>query len=186
VKRIIITESQFKRLLNEESNFGRIPKKINSFVTNAFKYVKTNNLNDHDAMMFFMKDLHLTEHEANILYHNYKNIDEEFMVLDSESLLGRPMEWIGKYKYKTEVPATIYGRAYVPATVDILATSKEDAKEKIKNSVDTSDFVEDDDYEPCDGWTDFDSPEIVYDMVDDMLYDLDIDDINDNDIDLMV
>jgi hypothetical protein len=130
--KIVITESQYRRLITEDNksfldgmvNFPNIKNVIDPFIAKIFvtlkndeslipnlSYLSTNISNGtfKKIVREIMTLTDFTEGECVVLTHNYSSVYWDDIVMASEtgdwkSLIGKPLEFYGKFNY----PATVY------------------------------------------------------------------------------
>jgi len=126
--KIRLTEGQYKRLLSEDNksfldgevNFRNIGNKVDKFVVNCFEYLYRLNipfpkyssgalyLHVGQQSEWFMKEFGLTQPESTILAYNYIKFSKEVKDGDFKKVLGKPLEYYGKFTYNNNYPVTGY------------------------------------------------------------------------------
>jgi len=163
--KIKLTESQYNRLLTEDSDdWGRLTDKVTPFIVKLFKLIQNKSIN-----------------EALIVAYTYEQFYKE-NITNWDNLIGEPLQYKAIYSYTGDVPMTadMWARGYGPATVYTMAGSKEEALEQSIDSgafvVDENSIVEDD----IDWDTDIENIDVQHDMLSDTLHDASTDDTGGN------
>lgn len=180
--KIRLTETQYKRLLTENKDFGRLDSTIQEYMVKIFKVLwerMGDGKTETEMLKFIMDYFGLSDHEAYIILHNFKKKVLENDVDDIDSLLGEPLEFTGVYRIKTIMPTVVMTRTYIPGFVLVRASSKEEAIDKALNH-DYIDMYHDyNSHEYQDPELDYDlggDADIMDDMVIDHVRDVDWDD----------
>ena len=174
--KIKLTESQYNRLLTEESgDWGRLTNLVTPFIVKLFKLIEnkvppTSPLNG--KIKFLRDTMALPVNEALIVAYSYEEFYKE-NITNWDNLIGEPLQFKGIYQFTGDVPMTadIWGRGYGEATVYAMAGSREEALENAINNeslvADESSIVDDD----IDWDMDYDNIDVQYDMLADQLND---------------
>ena len=200
--KIRLTENQYKRLLKEDDkdfldgmvNFKNIGNKIDTFIAKLFfitqktgKFVpniKFNMVIDtpmrndsfNKIVKRFQELMGYTNSEAILLGYNYCKMYDEIVSANEtgnwESLIGKPLEFYGKFSH----PITIYHSGYITGyssgRAETYATDYDDFIDKFEDGeVETTDNGDRIDYECYD--VDF---ETNWDYTSDSLGDVELDD----------
>jgi hypothetical protein len=161
--KIIISESQYKRLLTEDDksflggsvDFPNIKNVIDPIVAKVFLFIKNLNLvpkldylqqvtpTKSQSFEKIFNEIRMTTDftvpECILLAHNYSSVYWDDIVLASESgdwksLIGKPLEFYGKFQH----PTTVYFRGYTygitPGRVYAYAKDVEGFMSKLKGS----------------------------------------------------
>ena len=174
-KKVKITESQYNRLLTEDTQWGRLTDKVTPFIVKLFKLIENKlpaNSPLNSKIKFLRDIMALPINEALIVAYTYEQFYKE-NITNWDNLIGRPLQFKGIYQFTADVPITadIYGRGYGEATLYAMAGSREEALENaIHNEslvADESSIVDDD----IDWDMDYDNIDVQYDMLADQLND---------------
>ena len=189
--KIRLTENQYKRLLKEDDkdfldgmvNFKNIGNKIDSYIAKLYlillrdKDIKPNAGTFKDIAKKIQVLIGYTEAESMLLAYNFAKMYDEIVSAsktnDWESLLGKPLEFYGKFTYPITVRHTGYVSGYSSGSAESYATSYEDFRKRFENG----------DVEAIDngGDIDYDNRDIDFEADWDYTYDSLIDDEFDDD-----
>lgn len=196
--KIRLTESQYKRLLNEDDksfldgdvDFTNIDNKVTPVIAKIFMVLKNKHFEPSSEYLklkiplespYFVKIAEeirtLTGYENDevmLLTHNYSTVLKEVIknVEDWKSLVGLPLEYYGKMNLPHSVNWTGYLSGWGDGTVSAYATNYDDFQRKIEDGE-----VE----------IDYENSEIEYDSGDiqwERNYDYDYDNLSDIEVDL--
>lgn len=196
--KIRLTESQYKRLLNEDDksfldgdvDFTNIDNKVTPVIAKIFMVLKNKNfepnseylkLNKPLSSPYFVKIMNEMQtitgyqnDEAILLTHNYCSVLWSVIenTVDWKSLVGLPLEYYGKMNHPYSVNWSGYLSGWGDGAVSAYATNYDDFKKKI---VDGEVEIEYDN-----GPIDYDGSDIQWERN----YDIDYDGLSDVEIDL--
>jgi hypothetical protein len=162
--KIRLTESQYKRLLSEDSksfldgqvNFRNIGNKVDGFVAKCFEYIfrLTKNAGSHVTYRYyqplFIKEFNLSKPESLLLAYNYVKLNDG--TGDFKKFIGNPLEYFGRFTWNGVIPVSAYVSGDIYGDYIGYATSIEEFYDQISEG----DY---DDYDP--NWED-----IEYDCYD--------------------
>lgn len=156
--KIRLTERQYKRLLTEDKDYGKLDSTITKYMIRMFEF-----LDDMHTKKGFADKLHdintiktylgLNDHEANIVYHNYINKWEN----RKGDIVGEPLDFVATYTIKTFIPTVVRARTFLPGFVEVTASSSEDALDKVLNGEYNTMYLDENS-------VDFREPELEYDL----------------------
>lgn len=155
--KIKLTETQYNRLLTEDKNYGRLGDTFQQYMVRVFKLLGKKNLSDEEMKKTIKGDLGLSNHETKILLYNYKNKFIPIPVSEYDSLIGKPIDFIGTYKIAVDMPTVVSCRTYVPGFVEVTANSKEEALNKVENGIYERMYLDTNSLE-------FENPDLDYDL----------------------
>jgi len=187
--KIRLTEGQYKRLLSEDNksfldgevDFRNIGNKVDRFVVNCFEYVyeKTqnipNNASNQDYSQLFMKEFGLTEPESILLSHNFIKFKKEVVDGDFKKILGKPLEYYGKFTYSSYYPVT----GYISGQMDVNYVGYGSSRQEFFDQLSQGDF---DSYEDA-GDIEYENGNITWEDDNDYAGDYIAQQIDDGDID---
>lgn len=158
--KVRLTEEQYNRLLTEDTNYGRLGDTFQQYMIRTFKLLSKKSLSDNEIKKTFKEDLGLSDHESNILLYNYKNKFSSIPVSEYDSLIGKPIDFVGTYKIAVNMPTVVSCRTYIDGFVEVTANSKEDAINKVENGIYERMYLDSNSL-------DFMNPDLDYDLPDD-------------------
>ena len=178
--KIRLTEEQYRRLLIEDKDYGRLGEKVQQYMVNMFelldKRIQTPAIESEDnkdeIIDIIKSHLGLNDHEANIVYYNYINK----WLNRSGNIVGEPLDFVATYTIRTIMPTVVSARTYLPGFVEVTASSSEDALDKVLNGEYNTMYLDENSFE-------FDNPDLDYDMYGDadIMEDMVIDHVGDID-----
>ena len=208
--KIRLTESQYKRLLKEDNkdfldgmvNFKNIGNKVDKSIAKLFsvvqkgdnyvpnidfrKIIDTPMRNDsfNKIVKRFQELMGYTNAEAILLGYNYTKMYDEIVSANEtgnwESLIGKPLEFYGKFTHPITVYHTGYVNGYSGGYAETYATDYDNFIQKLDSGeVETNDSGGDIDYDCYDIHFEYDwdhtSDNLQYIVIDDDMIEIDID-----------
>ena len=208
--KIRLTESQYKRLLKEDNkdfldgmvNFKNIGNKVDKSIAKLFsvvqkgdnyvpnidfrKIIDTPMRNDsfNKIVKRFQELMGYTNAEAILLGYNYTKMYDEIVSANEtgnwESLIGKPLEFYGKFTHPITVYHTGYVTGYSGGYAETYATDYDNFIQKLDSGeVETNDSGGDIDYDCSDIHFEYDwgntSENLHYIDIDDDMIEIDID-----------
>ena len=141
------------------------------------KRLKNEYNDDSKALDILMSDLGLTKEESIMIYNNYKT---KWLNRDGD-IVGDNLDFYGTYMVQLNIPVTVEGRGFLNGSVEVVASSIENAKEKINNLDLSYDSIEIDEnsyiYKKLDDLIGGFDIEIADDILDDILSDIALEEI---------
>lgn len=158
--KIKLTETQYNRILTEDKNYGTLGDSFQQYMIRTFKLLGKKNLSDEEMKKTIKGDLGLSDHETKILLYNYKNKFLPLPISEYDSLIGEPIDFVGTYKIKVNMPTVVSCRTYIDGFVEVTANSKEEAIDKVENGIYERMYLDTNSL-------DFMNPDLDYDLPDD-------------------
>jgi len=138
--KIRLTESQYKKLFEDDSESLSIGNTITPKIIKIMRYLKKVYTDTNETTEDLKKNWGLSDLDATTIINNYEKSFENTPESEYESFLGEPLEFQGTYIINVALPAIVEARTFFDYQITIRAGSREEALYNASQLIDNPSF----------------------------------------------
>jgi hypothetical protein len=125
--KIRLTESQYKKLFEDDSELLSIGNIITPKIIKIMRYLKKVYTNTNETTEDLKKNWGLSDPDATTIINSYEKSFKNTPESEYESFLGESLEFQGTYIINVNLPAVVEARTFFDYQITVRAGSREEA-----------------------------------------------------------